>query len=80
MLLKPELLGFTQGRCISGPEAGLVLVRSMWQADVELATWKPQFEIAHRRVVPAKAWSAHLWIDEGFAPIFWRAFVEAGLA
>ena len=78
-VVEARLLGFTQGRCISGPEAGLVLVRSMWQADVELANWKPQFEIAYRRVVPAKAWSAHLWIDDGFAPIFRRAFVEAGL-
>jgi ADP-ribose pyrophosphatase YjhB (NUDIX family) len=78
-VVEARLLGFTQGRCISGPEAGLVLVRSMWQADVELANWKPQFEITHRRVVPAKAWSAYLWIDDGFAAIFWRAFVEAGL-
>ena len=79
-VVEARLLGFTQGRCISGPEAGLVLVRSMWQADVELANWNPQFEIAHRSVVPAKAWSAYLWIDDGFAPIFWRTFVEAGLA
>jgi hypothetical protein len=51
----------------------------MWRADVELASWKPEFEIARRRTVPAESWSAHLWIDDGFAAIFSRAFAEAGL-
>ena len=79
IVIEARLLGFTQGRCLSGPEAGLVLVRSMWRAEVELMPWQPQFEILHRRVVAAAEWPAHLWIDEGFEPIFRRAFVEAGL-
>ncbi len=79
IVVQARLLGFTRGRCVTGPEEGLVLVRSLWRAEVELAAWKPQFEIAHRRVVPAAAWPAHLWIDDGFAAIFWRAFAEAGL-
>jgi hypothetical protein len=62
------------------PKKGLVLVRSLWRAEVELMPWTPQFEIAHRRVVPEEAWSTHLWIDDGFAGIFMRAFTEAGLA
>ena len=79
-VIQARLLGFTRGKCVSGPEAGLVLVRSMWRAEVELAAWKPQFEIAYRNVVPAKTWPVHLWIEHGFATIYWRAFTEAGLA
>jgi hypothetical protein len=30
-----RLLGFTRGQCVAGPERGLVLVRSVWRADVE---------------------------------------------
>ena len=78
-VVQARLLGFSRGACVEGPEEALVLVRSLWRAEVELATWKSQFEIAHRRVVPAEEWSAHLWIDDGFAPIFHRAFAEAGL-
>jgi hypothetical protein len=51
----------------------------MWRAEVELLAWTPQFEIPYRRVIASEAWSAHLWIDDGFAAIFWRAFSEAGL-
>jgi hypothetical protein len=64
---------------MSGREAGLVLVPSLWRAEIELAAWKPEFEMAHRCVVPADVWADHLWIDEGFVAIFWRAFAEAGL-
>ena len=78
-VVQARLLGFTRGRCISGPEEGLVLVRSMWRAEVELATWEPRFEITHRHVIPAETWSTHLWIADGFAEIFWRTFAEAGL-
>jgi len=31
------------------PGTGLVLVRSIWRAGVELLPWKPHFEITHRR-------------------------------
>ncbi len=31
---RARLLGFTRGVCVSGPEEGLVLVRSMWRAEV----------------------------------------------
>jgi ADP-ribose pyrophosphatase YjhB (NUDIX family) len=36
-----RLLGFTRGRCVRGPEEGLVLVRSMWRAEVPLERWAP---------------------------------------
>jgi ADP-ribose pyrophosphatase YjhB (NUDIX family) len=48
-------LGFTRGQCVTGPERGLVLVRSVWRADVELRPWHARFEIAERRVVAAAA-------------------------
>jgi ADP-ribose pyrophosphatase YjhB (NUDIX family) len=74
-----RLLGFCRGACLNGPEAGLVLVRSIWRAEVELLPWKPNFEIAHRRAVPATDVLAHLWIGEGFEPIYYRALAEARL-
>ena len=79
-VVEARLLGFSRGKCVAGHEKGLTLVRSMWRAQVELGSWEPHFEIAHRRVVPAEGWSDHLWIEDGFAKIYWRAFAEAGLA
>jgi len=79
IILRAKLLGFSRGRCLTGHEAGLVLVRSVWRAEVDLAPWNPRFEIAHRRVVPAEEWSAHLWVDDGFGAIFRRAFADADL-
>jgi ADP-ribose pyrophosphatase YjhB (NUDIX family) len=55
-----RLLGFCRAVCLSGPEQGLVLVRSVWRAGVELLTWEARFEVAHRRVVPVTALLAHL--------------------
>jgi ADP-ribose pyrophosphatase YjhB (NUDIX family) len=74
-----RLLGFCRAVCLSGPEQGLVLVRSVWLAQVELMPWEPRFEIVHRRVVPATELLAHLWMEQGFEPIYYRALVEAGL-
>ncbi len=74
-----RLLGFCRGVCLTGPEADLVLVRSVWRAEIELMPWEPRFEIAHRRVVPATELLSHLWMEEGFEPIYYRALTEAGL-
>lgn len=74
-----RLLGFCRAVCRSEPEAGLVLVRSLWRGEVELLPWEPRFEIAHRRVVPAAALLTHLWMEDGFEPIYHRALGEAGL-
>jgi hypothetical protein len=41
--------------------------------------WEPHFEIVHRRVVPVAVLRSHLWMEEGFEPIYGRALVEAGL-
>lgn len=48
---KARLLGFCRSVCLSGPENGLVLVRGVWRAEVELMPRRPRFEVAHRRVV-----------------------------
>src|SRR5713101_943957 len=74
-----RLLGFCRSVCLSGQEKDRVLVRSIWRAEVELLPWKPSFEIAHRRVVPAHELLSHLWMEEGFEPIYHRALTEAGL-
>ena len=74
-----RLLGFCRGMCHTGPEADLVLVRSIWRADVQLMPWEPRFEIAHRRVVQVNELLSQLWMEGGFEPIYHRALVEAGL-
>jgi ADP-ribose pyrophosphatase YjhB (NUDIX family) len=74
-----RLLGFCRGMCVSGPEHGRVLVRSIWRADVELNAWEPRFEIRHRRLVPVDELLAHLWMEEGFEPFYHRVLIQAGI-
>lgn len=74
-----RLLGFCRGACLTGPEKGRVLVRSVRRAEVELLPWEPRFEIAHRQAVPAADLVSHLWMEEGFEPIYHRTLTEAGL-
>ena len=74
-----RLLGFCRGACLTGPEKDLVLVRSIWRAEVELMPWEVRFEIAHRRVVPATELLSHLDMEDGFEPIYYRALTEAQL-
>jgi len=76
---KAQLLGFCRGVCLTGPEQGLVLVRSVWLAEVELMPWEPNFEVGHRRVVPSTELRSHMWMEEGYEPIYHRAMAEAGL-
>ncbi|MBV9786680.1 MAG: NUDIX domain-containing protein [Chloroflexi bacterium] len=72
-----RLLGFAHSVCVAGPEVGLALVRSFWRADVHLDAWEPQFEITHRRVMPAAEALGHL--PPAFLPIILRALSEAGV-
>ena len=51
-----RLLGFVRGRCADGREKGLVLVRSIWRAEVTLRPWLPEHEIPFRRTVPRPTW------------------------
>jgi ADP-ribose pyrophosphatase YjhB (NUDIX family) len=74
-----RLLGFVRGRCADGREKGLVLVRSIWRAEVTLRPWLPEHEIPFRRTVPAPDLAGHLWTEPGAEPIYARAAHEAGL-
>ena len=74
-----RLLGFVRGRCVGGREKGLVLVRSIWRAEVTLLPWRPEHEIPFRRTVPASDLAGQLWIEPGAGPIYARAAREAGL-
>lgn len=78
-VVRARLLGFSRGACLAGPQAGRVIVRSFWRAEVALGPWEPQFEIAHRRVVPAAAVVGQLAIPDGFARIISRALHEAAV-
>lgn len=71
-----RLLGFSRG--VRGRELGLVLVRSMWLAEVRLAQWRPRFEITHRRPVPVAGALAATDLPDGLLPVYRRAFVAAG--
>ena len=80
-VVETRLLGFTQGECVAGPERGLVLVRSMWRADVELGPWDPQFEIQHRHVIAATDIALQrLLATDPFAPIIRHSLNEAAIA
>ena len=74
-----RLLGFCRSVCLSGLEKGLMLVRSIWRAEVDLMPWEPRFEIAHRRLVTTDELLPNLWIENGFEPIYYRALKEAAL-
>lgn len=56
-----------------------MLVRSLWRAEVSVEPWEPQFEITHRRLVPAAEAFACLALPAGLRPLRRRAFTEAGL-
>lgn len=75
-----RLLGFCQSECIEGPELGLVIVRSLWRADVDLLAWEPQFEVLHRRLVAYDDALSALGVDAGLDRIICRALLEAGIA
>ncbi len=71
------LLGYTRSVCLKGAEAGLVLVRAFWCAEVSLEPWRPRHETTRRMIVrPEEALSQ----VQGVEPIDRRAFHEALLA
>jgi 8-oxo-dGTP pyrophosphatase MutT (NUDIX family) len=75
-----RLLGFARSRCLNGDKKGLVLVRSIWRAEVRLLPWRPEFEIPFRQLVPARDLATHLWMEDGAQPLYSRAAREAALA
>ncbi len=76
---RSRLLGFSRGACVRGAQAGLVLVRALWRAEVRLARWEPRFEMRGRRLVPAAEAFDRMWIPPGYGPMYRRIFTEAGL-
>jgi hypothetical protein len=72
------LLGFARGVCIRGHEEGLVLVRSLWRAEVVLGGWSPKFETTGRLILSPKDALPLLghWTPE----ILGRFVTEAGIA
>ena len=80
-VLAARLLGFTRGECLTGPERGRVLVRSVWRADVDLRPWEARFEITARRVVaPAEVEDALSLGSHPFAPFIRRELREAAVS
>jgi NUDIX domain len=78
---RARLLGFTRGVCVRGLEEGLVLVRSIWRAEVRLERWAPRFEIPYRRLLPAnEALRSVVIAEPSVGPIYRRMFAEAALA
>ena len=79
-VLDARLLGYSRSQCVRGHEEGLVLVRSYWLADVAIGSWKPEFEVVHRRVFPAAEATTYVRDPDAAATrISLRALAEAGL-
>ncbi|MQA98568.1 MAG: NUDIX domain-containing protein [Streptosporangiales bacterium] len=76
-IVTSRLLGFSRGVCVRGHEQGLVLVRSLWRAEVRLLPWAPRFEMSHRRLVPHHAVFSSLAVPPGLAPFYRRLLTEA---
>jgi 8-oxo-dGTP pyrophosphatase MutT (NUDIX family) len=77
-VVRARLLGFSRGEYIAGRQAGCVLVRSLWRADVALDPWRPRHEIPFRRVVAAADVARELDIARHpLVPIVRRAMREA---
>jgi 8-oxo-dGTP pyrophosphatase MutT (NUDIX family) len=80
-VVRARLLGFARGEYVAGRQAGTVLVRSIWRADVTLDPWVPRHEIPFRKVVAAAEIERALGIARHpFAPIVRRALREARVA
>ena len=69
------LLGFIRAACIEGLEEGLVLVRSLWCADVSLKPWEPRHETTARLVVPPDEVMGK--VGFGDKPLYRRWFRDA---
>ena len=73
-----KLLGFHKGKCIRGHEKGLVLVRSLWLADVRVHEWDPEPETLARKLVSPDQLLSELEPNV-FLPLHHRALIVAGL-
>ena len=71
------LLGYARGICISGPHAGLALVRSLWHARVSLNAWEPCHETTDRMAVAPDEAMESLEVVRELLPIYRRWLCEA---
>ena len=78
-VIEATLLGFIRGRCVRGEEKGLVFVRSLWFAEVELQIWKPEHEVQYRILVGEDEVDAEIDYPWGMAPIYNRWLAESRL-
>ncbi|MBI2851318.1 MAG: NUDIX hydrolase [Chloroflexi bacterium] len=79
-----RLLGFGRGECIRGHEKGLVLVRSIWLARVQLNEWAPEpvagnmeLILARKLVSPGRI--LREFESDVLLPFHHRALIVAGL-
>lgn len=72
-----RLLGYCRAECIGGNELGLILVRSLWRAEVALNAWAPEFETTARRIVKAREAPEIIGLTDGLGRVIARALREA---
>jgi len=80
-VVRSRLLGYGRGECTRGHERGLILVRSLWLAEVDLLAWQPHWEMVERQPFPV-AEALNLVRDVlpgGHKRIITRMFQESGL-
>lgn len=76
-VIDARLLGFGRSACVFGTEAGYVLVRAFWVAQVIVHPWNPTYEVLHREIVtPSESFR---YLMPRFEPLYRRIFQEAGL-
>ena len=73
-----KLLGFHKGERIRGHEKGLVLVRSLWLANVRIHEWDPEPETQACKLVSPDQLLSEL-TPSVFLPLHHRALLDAGL-
>ena len=78
-VIDASLLGFTRGVCVKGPEEGLVLVRAVWRADIEILPWEPLHETTSRMLIEPHEALAQMTIPDGLMPLF-RRFIDDALS
>ena len=74
---KATLLGFARSVCINGSEEGLVLVRSLWCAEISLNPWEPRHETTGRIIVRSDEVPEKVGFSGSRWPIYQRWFRDA---
>jgi len=78
-VVRAKLIGYSRGTCLDGHEAGLILVRSCWRAEVDLDNWAPRFETKDRKIVSVAQALELLCNDSPYDRVYRRWFAEAQL-